>query len=161
MTQIEWDEASTGIPIIGSAAATRDEWQLDGDRFRLRQDGDRFYVERWSALVRDWISGSPADGLERLAQRTEELRLDRQRIVLFAAALARSIGLAETLSFEAPSGFTRLAERHHEALLRVAVAVGLPLEQWKVKVPEGLTPDPETAEVARRLGIEIQERRTQ
>jgi hypothetical protein len=152
------------VPIIGGKTpAILDEWVKDKSRYRLldREDGDDLLVERWSDVIGKWVPALPADGLERLVLRNEELRLDRQRIVLFAAALARSIGLAETLSFEAPSGFTRLAQRHHEALLRVAVAVGLPLEQWKVKVPEGLTPDPETAEVARRLGIEIQERRAQ
>lgn len=147
-------------PTVGSKKVL-DEWESeDGDKLRLvRGSSGAFGIERYSALSLTWVRVEEShDAEQRLGKRTEELRLDRQRIVLFAAALARSIGLAETLSFEAPSGFTRLAQRHHEALLRVAVAVGLPLEQWKVKVPEGLTPDPETAEVARRLGIEIQER---
>jgi hypothetical protein len=152
------------VPIIG-AKEVLDEWTGgDGLRWRLvRGSNGVFGVELYSGLSLSWQAHHEEghEAAQRLGERTEELRLDRQRIVLFAAALARSIGLAETLSFEAPSGFTRLAQRHHEALLRVAVAVGLPLERWKVKVPEGLTPDPETAEVARRLGIEIQERRAQ
>jgi hypothetical protein len=153
------------VPIIGSKVVV-DEWEEDGSRFRLVESvAGGHSVERYSSVGggRWWKTDSAADLslANRYAARLREMTLDRQRIVLFAAALARSIGLAETLSFEAPSGFTRLAERHHEALLRVAVAVGLPLEQWKVKVPEGLTPDHETAEVARRLGIEIQERRAQ
>lgn len=132
-----------------------DEWKADGEIFRAGDPGNgELVAQRWSSVADKWVDARPSSVIERLALRVTLNNLESRRISFLAAALMRTIQLAEKLPEDAPAGFANLAKRHLASLKGVALACGMPLAGWGVDV-DGVVEDPETAEARRRLGLDV------